>query len=102
MKNGSQAEARKVLRKIRRNMGFLRKQYGVKSIGVFGSYVRGEQKKRSDLDILVEFGRTPSLFEYVALEQHLSELTGMKVDLVMKRALRPHIGGYILQEVVYA
>jgi len=50
--------------------------------------------------LLVEFERAPSLFKYVELEDHLSELVGIKVDLVMKKTLKPHIGRYILAEVV--
>ncbi|MBI3741022.1 MAG: nucleotidyltransferase family protein [Chloroflexi bacterium] len=78
----------------------LRERYAVTSLGVFGSYVRGEQKKRSDLDVLVEFERAPSLFKYGELEDHLSDLVGIKVDLVMKKTLKPYIGRNILAEVV--
>ena len=78
------------------------RQYKVKSLGVFGSYVRHEQKKDSDLDVLVEFneGDLPSLFEFVELELHLSELLGVKVDLVEKDGLKPRIGAHILAEAV--
>ena len=85
---------------LRQHLPELRERYAVKSLGVFGSYVRGEQKKRSDLDVLVEFERAPTLFQYVELEDRLSELVGIKVDLVMKSALKPVIGQRILAEVV--
>lgn len=85
---------------LRSHLPALRERYAVKSLGVFGSYVRGDQKKRSDLDVLVEFEQAPSLFKYGELEDHLSELVGTKVDLVMKKALKPHIGRQILAEVV--
>jgi len=62
------------------------------------SSVRGEQRKRSDLDVLVEFDRVPSLFEFIRLERYLSELLKIKVDLVMKSALKPAIGRHILEE----
>ena len=75
-------------------------RYGVKSLGLFGSYVRGEEWEGSDLDLLVEFVDAPDLLEFVALGQDLSELLGVKVDLVMKRALKPRIGERILEEVV--
>ena len=75
-------------------------RYGVKSLGLFGSYVRGEETEGSDLDLLVEFAETPDLLEFVALGRDLSELLGVKVDLVMKRALKPRIGERILDEVV--
>jgi predicted nucleotidyltransferase len=62
------------------------------------SSVRGEQRKRSDLDVLVEFDRVPSLFEFIRLERYLSQLLKIKVDLVMKSALKPAIGRHILEE----
>ena len=62
----------------------LTERYGVKSLGLFGSYVRGEETEGSDLDLLVEFAETPDLLEFVALGRDLSELLGVKVDLVMK------------------
>jgi predicted nucleotidyltransferase len=80
----------------------LRTMFKVKEIGVFGSYVRGEQKEKgSDVDILVEFEEPVGIFEFMDLEEHLSNLLGRKVDLVSKKALKPRIGEYILKEVVY-
>jgi len=78
----------------------LQKKFKVKSMGVFGSYVRGEQKASSDVDVLVEFEEPIGLFEFMALEYHLSDLLGVKVDLVSKKALKPHIGERILEEVI--
>jgi len=78
----------------------LRRKFKVMNIGVFGSYVRGEQKRASDVDVLVEFEEPVGLFEFMALENYLSDLLGVKVDLVSKKALKPHIGERILQEVV--
>jgi predicted nucleotidyltransferase len=89
-----------IMAALRDRLPELRERYGVRSLGIFGSYVRGEQGKRSDLDILVEFDRVPTLFEFVRLERHLSQQLGVKVDLVMKSALKPTIGRYILEEVV--
>ncbi len=96
-RNVELARAKRILRK---HLPKLREDYSVKSLGVFGSYVRGEQKQRSDLDLLVEFEQAPSLFKYIDLENHLSDLVGIKVDLVMKRTLKPYIGQRILAEVV--
>jgi len=79
----------------------LRERFKVETIGIFGSYVRGEQKRKSDLDILVEFSETPSLFEFVELEDFLSQKLGIKVDLVMRDALKPRIRDSILSEAVY-
>ncbi len=79
----------------------LQKQYGVSSLGIFGSFVRGKQKRKSDLDILVDFERVPTLFGFIRLERFLSSELNIKVDLVMKSALKPTIGKYILNEVVH-
>lgn len=87
--------------KIASRKASISKEFKVKEIGVFGSYVRGEQKKKSDIDILVEFSEPISLFKFVDLEFYLEKLLGAKVDLVSKGALKPHIGKRILQEVVY-
>lgn len=87
---------------LRQHMPELRQRYGVTSLGVFGSYVRGDQKKRSDLDVLVEFdGRPMGLLKYIELENYLSDLLGVKVDLVERSALvrKPAIGERILEEV---
>lgn len=78
----------------------LRENYKVKTIGVFGSYVRGEQKLGSDVDVLVEFNEPVGLFEFMKLENYLSDLLGVKVDLVSKKALKPHIGKHITKEVI--
>ncbi|MEM4347890.1 MAG: nucleotidyltransferase family protein [Candidatus Altiarchaeota archaeon] len=78
----------------------LRKKYNVKYIGIFGSFVRGEQKKTSDIDILVEFSEPIDLFEFIKFEEELSKLLGVKVDLVSKKALKPYIGERILKEVI--
>jgi len=72
----------------------------LKEIGVFGSYVKNRQTEESDVDILVDFEEVPSLFEFVGLKIELSDLLNMDVDVVMKSALKPHIGKRILQEVV--
>lgn len=78
----------------------LQKRFGVKSMGIFGSYVRGEQRADSDLDILVDYDKLPSLFEFIRLEDYLSQLAGVEVDLVMEDGLKPRIGERILQEVI--
>lgn len=94
-------EIEKIMSEIRKSMPILREEYKVKTIGVFGSHVRGEERKRSDVDVLVDFEEPPSLLEFVALERELSEIVGKKVDLVMKTALKPRIGKHILREVVF-
>ena len=88
---------------LKRHEKELKEQYGVKEIGIFGSYLRGDAKEESDLDILVEFEPDTkiSLLEFVELENILSDLLEIKVDLVEKSALKPKIGKQILKEVVY-
>lgn len=92
-------EADKYIRKLREMLPELKERYHVSYLGVFGSYVRGEQKPGSDLDVLVEFSKTPTIFKFVNLENYLSDALGVKVDLVMKDALKPNIGKCILSEV---
>lgn len=89
-----------IITAIKNSKPDLREQYCVKTIGVFGSYIRGEQTKGSDLDILVEFEKPVSLFRFMDLEEHLEKMLGKKVDLVSKKALKPRIGKHILQEVI--
>ena len=89
-----------LLSRLRGYLHELCERYGVSTRGVFGSYVRGEQRAGSDLDLLVEFERVPTLLEFVDLQYHLSDLLGIKVDLVMKKTLKPTIGRHILEEVV--
>jgi hypothetical protein len=80
----------------------LKEKFNVKTIGIFGSYTRKEEKKGSDLDILVELEESPSLslLDFIKLENYLSEALGVKVDLVEKNTLKPRIGKRILKEVV--
>jgi predicted nucleotidyltransferase len=85
---------------LRRHLPDLEEHFHVRSLGVFGSYVRHEEKEGSDLDILVSFAEVPSLLRFLALENHLSDLLGVRVDLVMEDALKPQIGERILSEVV--
>lgn len=79
----------------------LREKYGVKKIGIFGSYLRKENKENSDIDILVEIGIPMGFFKFLNLERYLSHLLGVKVDLVTQNALKPFIGQRILDEVRY-
>lgn len=74
-------------------------KWKVKTLGIFGSYIRGEARKDSDLDLLVEIDDPKmSLLRFIALENYLSDLLGVKVDLVEKQALKPAIGRHILEE----
>ncbi len=86
--------------RLRRELPRLRREYAISSLGLFGSYVRGEQRQGSDLDILVEFSKIPGMLRFLDLERELSHLLGVSVDLVQKEALKPAIGKRILEEVV--
>jgi uncharacterized protein len=89
-----------IIQDLRRMMPELNSNYGVQTLGLFGSFVQGVQNQRSDLDLLVDFKRVPTLFQFIRLEKYLKEKLGIKVDLVMKTALKPNIGRQILREVI--
>jgi len=89
-----------IIMKLRENKPVLEEKYGVKNLEIFGSYIRGEQKKGSDLDILVEFSKTIDLFKYIELEEFMSKKLGVKVDLVMKDTLKPRIKERVLKEAI--
>jgi predicted nucleotidyltransferase len=89
-----------IIEELGRLLPILTDRYAVDSLGVFGSYVRGEPDSGSDLDILVTFRETPGLLRYIELENFLSDRLSVKVDLVMRDALKPVIGERILSEVV--
>ena len=96
----NQANLAQLTQILHQQFALLVDQYQVESLGVFGSYVRDEQSSNSDLDLLVTFHEPPSLLRFIELENYLSDLLGVKVDLVMKDALKPRIGERILNEVV--
>jgi predicted nucleotidyltransferase len=85
---------------LRKNLPQLAEEYNVVTLEIFGSYVRHEQRKTSDLDMLVTFSKPPSLLKFAHLENYLSDNLGVKVDLVMKDSLKPHIGQSILREAI--
>ncbi len=89
-----------IVEKLNKELPFLSKRYKVKSLGVFGSYVRRAQRADSDIDILVAFSEIPSLLKFIELENYLTDILKIQVDLVMQDALKPRIGQRILQEVV--
>jgi uncharacterized protein len=91
---------KKILEILHEQIPLLEESYGVEKLEVFGSYVRDEQKKDSDLDILITYREVPTLLGFIALENYLSDLLGIKVDLVMKDSLKPKIGQRILSETI--
>jgi len=89
---------------LRQLKPILQEKYGVQTVGIFGSYCRGEQTRKSDLDIVVEYfpEAHPGLFKLLELENFLADALGVKVDLGTKKSLKPHIGKRIQEEVIYA
>jgi len=78
-------------------------KYRAREIGIFGSFVRGEQKRRSDIDILVEFdsGDIPGLLKLIEMEIYFEKLFRKKIDVVIKSGIRPELKNNILKEVIY-
>jgi len=76
---------------IRAHQDELYRRYKARVVGIFGSYVRGEQREDSDLDLLAEFDKTASLLDLGGAQVLLSELLGVKVDLVPREDIRPEL-----------
>ncbi|NET60146.1 MAG: nucleotidyltransferase family protein [Symploca sp. SIO2E6] len=79
----------------------IQEKYQITELGIFGSYVRGEQTEESDLDVLIDYSNAPSLLDIVDLEFYLSDSLGIKVDVVSKKGLRSRVKENILAEVIY-
>lgn len=79
---------------------YLMQKYAIESLYTFGSYAREEQHKRSDIDILVDFKKTPDLLTFIELEEYLSDKLNLAVDLVPKRKLKKELKEQILSEAV--
>ncbi len=86
---------------LKQSKSVLQENYKVTELGIFGSYVRGEQTEKSDVDVLIDYEKAPTLFKLVELRSYLNELMGMKVDVVTKKGLKPKIRERVLSEVVY-
>jgi predicted nucleotidyltransferase len=90
-----------IIETLRNHEAEIKKQFGVRRIGVFGSFARGEEKDTSDVDILVEF-ENPTFDNFMNLAFFLEDLFQRKVDLVTPNSLSPYIGPYVKREVVWA
>ena len=87
---------------LARNKGALRERFKVKELGIFGSFVKGKQKKRSDIDVLVVFEEGYKTFDnYMDLKFFLEGILDAKVDLVLKNTLREEIKEHVLSEAIY-
>ena len=88
--------------KIKNNISYMQKEFKVKEIGIFGSFVKNEQTEKSDIDILVEIEKGhKDLFNFLRLKEYLKNLLNAEVDLVMKNGIKPRLKEIILKEVVY-
>ena len=94
-------EKNRIIQKINEEMPILREKYQVEKLGVFGSIVRGEETEKSDVDILVEFKTSVGFFQFIRLENYLTQILGRKVDLLTKKALKAAIKEEVLKELVY-
>lgn len=89
-----------ILAQLRAVQPDLCRRYPIRSMGVFGSYARGDQNDGSDVDVLVELGDGMDLIAYAGLQLDLSDALGLPVDLVEREALRPRLAAQVLSEVV--
>ena len=92
-------DLKQLTQKLHEELPLLQQKFSVKSLAVFGSVARRDANPR-DLDLLVDFYNPPSLLGFMALENHLADLLGFKIDLVMRAALKPRLEKAILQEMV--
>lgn len=95
-----QSEFSSIVNILKKHFPTLEKDYNVKTLGIFGSFVRNQQDESSDIDILVDFSQSIGFFKFIALENFLSEILNRKVDLITKNALKPAIREEILSEVI--
>jgi predicted nucleotidyltransferase len=89
-----------IIASLRSAMPALRRQWPIGSLALFGSRVRDDATPVSDLDVLVEFTRPVPLSSFLALEERLAAITGLRVDLVSEAALKPYMGKHIRAEAV--
>ncbi len=91
-----------ILKILKDDLPHLREEFGVKSIGLFGSYSRDEQHIESDIDLLVELERPMGFFKFITLENYLADKLGARAELVTEDALKPLMKPSIMKELVYA
>ena len=101
MKTAGTDNLKSIVDTILKRLPELKRDYSLRRIGVFGSYSTGRQSSASDVDILVEFERTPDLFEFISLKNRLSTILSKKIDLVTVNSLRKEYAERILNEVEY-
>ncbi|WP_319506225.1 nucleotidyltransferase family protein [uncultured Methanolobus sp.] len=91
------------LKVLKEHENVIKERFGVRKIGIFGSFARGEASDKSDVDILVEFNEGEKTFDnFMELKFYLEELFERDVDLVIETAIKPRLKNYIMREAVYA
>jgi uncharacterized protein len=90
-----------IITKLRQELPYIQKEFDVDEIELFGSYLRQEQNSKSDLDLLVTFKITPGLFKFLKLENYLSDILKIKVDLVLKDSIKPVLRNQILNHTLH-
>ncbi len=91
---------KEIITKLRKELPFLQKSFNVKTIQIFGSYVRNEETDKSDLDVLVVFTKSPGLIKFLELENYLNDKLKIKIDLVVKNSIKPRLRKNILNNVI--
>jgi uncharacterized protein len=90
-----------IIKIIKDEMPILKEKFGIKKIGLFGSYARSSHNTESDVDLLVQFEKPIGFFKFIAAEDYLKDKLAVKVELVTEDALKPIIKPYVMKEVVY-
>jgi predicted nucleotidyltransferase len=91
-----------IIKRLKENKEDLQKRFPIGNIALFGSYARGEETERSDIDILVEFNG-PIGWEIVDLQEELEKIfTGCKIDLISKGGIKARMWPYIEDDLIYA
>jgi len=89
-----------VIQKLTKNLSTLREHYNVSELSIFGSVARNQATTSSDIDLLIDFSKTPGLFTYIELKHQLEDLLGAPVDLVTRKALKPQMRETIISEAI--
>jgi len=98
----AEMDAAEVARKLAAEKAYMKRVFHIRELGLFGSYIRGEQTAVSDIDVLVEFTKGHKDFlNYIRLKFYLEDLFGRNIDLVMKDAVKSRLKDRIFSEVIY-
>jgi len=95
---GKKTSLKEIIDSINSQKDMIKAEYRAEVVGIFGSFVRGEEKETSDIDVLVEFDEDADLFDFVGLSIFLEERLGRKVDVVPRDTVRPELKEIILKE----